>query len=104
MGKLLSDTLSNFEEERDQNENIDQDAIMTKLEQYSTMFDKSLIKLFAEACQQLKLTKAYNIAKLMKTDKALLAASKISERMEFLTLANKIGQLREQLLVELDDE
>ena len=48
--------------------------------------------------------KAYNIAKLMKTDKALLAASKISERMEFLTLANKIGQLREQLLVELNDE
>lgn len=102
MGKLISDTISNFEDEQ-QGEDVDQDSLMTKLEQYSTMFDKSLIKLFAEACQHLRLNKAYSIAKLMKTDKALLAASKVSERMEFLTLANKIGQLREQLLEDLED-
>ncbi|KAG5417620.1 mcl1 [Candida metapsilosis] len=104
MGKLLNDTAANFEDEQQQDDDdVDQEAIMTKLEHYSTVFDKSLIKLFAEVCKQSKLNKAYSIAKLMKTDKALLAASKISERMEFLTLANKIGQLREQLLVELDD-
>lgn len=79
MGKLISDTISNFEDEQ-QGEDVDQDSLMTRLEQYSTMFDKSLIKLFAEACQQLRLNKAYSIAKLMKTDKALLAASKVSEK------------------------
>ncbi|KAI5961511.1 mcl1 [Candida margitis] len=103
MGKLLSDTLANYEEEQP-GEDIDQDTIITKLNQYSTVFDKSLLKLFGEACKQSKLNKAYSIAKLIKTDKALLAASKISERMEFLTLASKIGQLREQLLVDLDDD
>ena len=46
---------------------------------------------------------ALSVAKLMKTDKALMAASKISERMQFMNLATKIGELREKLLNEAEE-
>lgn len=105
LGKLLNDTLTNRDEDdQDPGKEEEEDALMDKLNQYSLLFDKSLLKMFGEACKELKLNKAFSIAKLIKNDKALLAASKISERMEYLSLAAKIGQLREQLLIELDSD
>lgn len=90
MGKLISEC----EEENEE--------ILEKINQYSTVFDKSLLQMFGESCKESKLNKAFSIAKMIRTDKALVAASKISERMQFITLATKIGKLREQLIQ--DDE
>ena len=98
MGKLMTDSLND-----ELNVDIEEDEIMERLNQYSILFDKSLLKLFGEACKESKLGKAFSIARLIKTDKALLAASRISERMEFLNLATKIGQLRE-LLIDIDSD
>ncbi|ODV78608.1 WD40 repeat-like protein [Suhomyces tanzawaensis NRRL Y-17324] len=97
MGKLVSEALN------DDNHNEEQDEIMERLTQYSMMFDRSLLKMFGEACKETRLNKALSIAKMIKTDKALAAAAKISERMQFMTLATKIGKLREEL-VSLSDE
>ncbi|KAI5960203.1 mcl1 [Candida pseudojiufengensis] len=102
MGKMLNDTLQNFEEEEPQDQ--ESEEILSKLQNYSMIFDKSLLKLFGESCKNSNLNKAFSIVKLIKTDKALAAALKISERMEFLNLASKIGQLREQLLIDLNDD
>lgn len=95
MGKLVNDTMN--DEEID-----DDDEILDRLQNYSVVFDKSLLKLFAGACQDAKLNKALSVVKLIKNDKALLAAAKIAERFEYLNLAGKIAKLRDDL-VELDD-
>ena len=58
---------------------IEEDEVMERLNQYSMLFDKSLLKLFGESCKESKLGKAFSIARLIKTDKALLAASRIAE-------------------------
>lgn len=91
MGRIVSDTLGDeaFEDSNDE--------IMDRLQEYSMIFDKSLLKLFANACQEAKLNKAQSIAKLLRTDKALTAAARIAERLEFLNLATKIGKLREEM-------
>lgn len=98
LGKLISDSLND-----ELPGEIEEDEVMERLNQYSMLFDKSLLKLFGESCKESKLGKAFSIARLIKTDKALLAASRIAERMEFLNLASKIGQLRE-LLVDIDGD
>ncbi|KAK6199310.1 WD40-repeat-containing domain protein [Scheffersomyces amazonensis] len=98
MGKIVSDSLNDDNITLDDDEN---DEIMERLTKYSILFDKSLLKLFADSCKDSKLNRALSIARLIKTDKALLAASKIAERMEFLNLSTKIGKLRDELL---DDE
>lgn len=97
MGKLVSNSLND--------ESIDEsnDVIMERLTNYSILFDKSLLKMFAESCKETRLNRALSIARLIKTDKALAAASKISERMQFTNLATKISKLREEL-VESDGE
>lgn len=87
-GKLLSGGLNDQE---------NQEELMEKLNDYSVMFDRALLKLFANACQDSRLNKALSVIKLVKNDKALLAGSKIAERYEFLNLAKKIGKLREEL-------
>lgn len=88
LGKLLHMTLPDLE---------DQDELLERLNGYSVAFDKSLLKLFANACQDQKLNKALSVVKLVKNDKALLAASRIAERFEFMNLAAKINKLREDL-------
>ncbi|SGZ51325.1 CIC11C00000005762 [Sungouiella intermedia] len=88
-GKLLHSSLAEAEDEEER---------MDQLNAYSVAFDKSLLKLFSTACQDSRLNKAYSVVKLMKTDRALLSASKIAERLEFVNLASKINQLREDLL------
>lgn len=98
MGKLVSDSL-NSEEITEEN-----DTMMERLEQYSMTFDKSLLKLFGSACKDYKLKRAFSIAKLIKSDKALFAASKICERMDFTSLASKINKLREDLASLSDEE
>lgn len=97
MGKLISDTLN------DDSSEVDNDEVMAKINKYSTIFDKSLLQMFGEACKESKLNKAFSIAKMIRTDKALIAASKISERMQYITLATKIGRLREDLINLQDD-
>lgn len=91
MGRIVSDTLG------DDGFEAHNEEIMERLQEYSMLFDKSLLKLFASACQEARLNKAFSVAKLIRTDKALTAASRIAERLEFLNLATKIGKLREEL-------
>ncbi|CAI5757454.1 unnamed protein product [Candida verbasci] len=96
MGRILANTL---------NEGVsksNEDEIMTKLENYQRELDRSLVKLFADSCGENNLSKAMSIAKMIRNDKALMAVSKVAERFDFLSLAAKVGQLRENLL-ELDD-
>lgn len=88
LGKLLNLTLPDLD---------DQDELLERLNGYSVEFDKSLLKLFANACQDLRLNKALSVVKLVKNDKALLAASRIAERFELMNLAGKINKLREDL-------
>ncbi|RLV93256.1 DNA polymerase alpha-binding protein [Spathaspora sp. JA1] len=87
-GKLLSETLNDSAQDN-------KSDIMDKLNEYATLFDKSLLKLFGEACKQSQLNKAWNIVKMIKKDKAMYAAFRIAERMQFANLANKIRELRE---------
>lgn len=91
MGKITNDTLvdSDYQEHSDE--------ITEKLNFYTNLFDRSLLQLFAATCQDSNLSKAFSIAKLMKNDKALIAASKICERFEYINLATKIGRLRDSL-------
>lgn len=89
MGKLLSSSLADGGNEEEYEE---------RLNNYSVVFDKSLLKLFANACQDSRLNKAFSVVKLIKNDKALLAASKIAERFEYLNLSSKISKLRENLI------
>lgn len=96
MGRLTAAALNDSEE---------QDEFMEVLKNYSLAFDKSLLKLFNVACQDSKLNKALSVARLLKNDKALLAATKIAERYSFTNLMTKINKLREDLLeFEADDE
>ena len=97
MGKMISDSLKEEADEEMKEE------MLEKLQSYSLIFDKSLLKLFASACQDSRLTKAMSIAKLIKNERALLAATKISERFEFLNLASKISKLREEIVVDNED-
>ncbi|KAM9904580.1 hypothetical protein OXX79_002670 [Metschnikowia pulcherrima] len=89
LGRLLASSLSDLGEEEEH---------METLKSYSLIFDKSLLKLFNSACQESRLNKAFSVAKLIKNDKALLAASKIAERHNFANLMAKITKLREDLL------
>lgn len=89
LGKLLNSSLAEAD---------DEEQHLERLNNYSVTFDKSLLKLFANACQDSRLNKAFSVVKLIKNDKALLAASKIAERFEFVNLASKINKLREDLL------
>lgn len=93
-GKLLSSSMADLDNDEKQ---------LEKLNGYSVIFDKSLLKLFNNACQSSRLNKAYSIVKLIKNDKALLAATKIGERHNFNNLVAKINKLREELM-ELEAE
>ncbi|KAM9912306.1 hypothetical protein OXX69_002683, partial [Metschnikowia pulcherrima] len=95
LGRLLASSLSDLGEEEEH---------METLKSYSLIFDKSLLKLFNSACQESRLNKAFSVAKLIKNDKALLAASKIAERHNFANLMAKITKLREDLLDMSEDE
>ncbi|KAG2736879.1 hypothetical protein G9P44_000969 [Scheffersomyces stipitis] len=93
-----------FDSHNDDNtEETEEGQIEERLNEYMALFDRSLLKLFGESCKDQRLNKALSVAKLMKTDKALMAASKISERMQFMNLATKIGELREKLLNEAEE-
>lgn len=89
LGKLLSGALADLGEE---------DEVVERLGEYSVAFDKALLKVFAKACQSSRLNQAFSTVRLIKNDKALLAASKIAQRYEFANLANKINTLREDLI------
>lgn len=95
MGKLVNDF--NQEEEMSESEEAE---INNKIKEYSNTFEASLLKLFAKTCTESKLKKAFSIAGLLHSDKALNAASKIAERAQFPNLAKKISLLREQAFIE----
>lgn len=88
MGEILGETLANdgeiFED--------DQDTLV----EYAINFDRSLLKLFSQACTEEKLAKAWKIVQDLKQDKALSAASKMAERVGLNTLVNRINKLIEQ--------
>lgn len=94
-GKLLSASMADLE---------DEEELLEKLNAYSVEFDKSLLKLFNNACQSSRLNKAFSIVKLIKNDKALLAATRIGERHNFNNLVAKINKLREELMEMVDEE
>ncbi|OBA24497.1 DNA polymerase alpha binding protein [Metschnikowia bicuspidata var. bicuspidata NRRL YB-4993] len=95
LGKLLASSLGDLG---------DEEETMDTLKRYSLVFDKSLLKLFNSACEESRLNKAFSVVKLIKNDKALLAATKIAERHSFSNLMAKINKLREELLEMQDDE
>lgn len=95
LGKLLASSLADIGED---------DEHLDTLKNYSLVFDKSLLKLFNSACQESRLNKAFSVVKLIKNDKALLAATKIAERHSFSNLMAKINKLREDLLEALEGE
>lgn len=90
-GKLLSASMADADNEDEQ---------LEKLNHFSMTFDKSLLKLFNSACQSNRLNKAFSIVKLIKNDKALLAATRIGERHNFNKLVAKINRLREEIMEE----
>ncbi|EGW30827.1 uncharacterized protein SPAPADRAFT_52025 [Spathaspora passalidarum NRRL Y-27907] len=98
-GKLLSETLND-----ENTEDTDRSDIMERLNECANLFDKSLLKLFGQACSQSQLNKAWSIVKMIKKDKAQYAAFRIAERMQFMNLANKIRELREMSLEEEEDD
>jgi chromosome transmission fidelity protein 4 len=92
MGRMVHEAMANHDEDAEDEDNAE------RLETYGMMFDRSLLKMFAQSCQEEQLSRAFSVARLIKSDKALFAATKIAERMEFITLATKIAKLREALL------
>lgn len=96
MGQIANDTGN------DQDYQEFNDEIEDKINFYTNLFDKSLLKLFADTCKEGQISKSLSIAKLMKNDKALIAATKICQRFEYNNLATKIGKLRENL-VDVDE-
>lgn len=88
LGKLVQAALKDIDEK---------DEAMERINNYSVLFDKSLLRMFAQACQHSRVNEALSIVRLVKNDKALLAAAKIAERFEMDTLAGKVGQLRQEL-------
>lgn len=93
-GKLLSSSIADLDNDEE---------VVEKLNGFSVTFDKSLLKLFNNACQGSRLNKAFSIVKLIKNDKALLAATRIGERHNFNNLVAKINKLREDLM-DLEEE
>ncbi|GMF46045.1 unnamed protein product [[Candida] boidinii] len=87
MGELLNDAISN-------DEVLDETA-EERLTAFSIMYDRSLLKQFGQACTEQNSLEALQLAAKLRDDKALQAASKIAERMEMITLLNKINKLRE---------
>ena len=67
----------------------------TTLDQLNTIYDKSLLRMFAIACSDSDIKKAYSLVIELKQDRAFGAATKIAERAELIQLAEKINQLRE---------
>ncbi|KAL6950874.1 hypothetical protein ACO0QE_000156 [Hanseniaspora vineae] len=67
----------------------------TTLDQLNTIYDKSLLRMFAIACSDSDIKRAYSLVIELKQDRAFGAATKIAERAELIQLAEKINQLRE---------
>lgn len=88
MGELLGECLSTdgeiFEDDQD------------SLNEYAISYDKSLLKLFSQACVEEKMSKAWKLVQDLKQDKALAAAAKIAERVGLIALLNRVNKLREQ--------
>lgn len=87
LSSLLNDSLEN-DGELYGNEN----EIISSL---TGAHDKSLLRLFAAACADQRTDMALSLAEELKQDRALLAAVKISERAELLTLIKRVNEIRE---------
>lgn len=79
------------------NESID------KLQELNATYDKTLLKMFSELCTaggggngDSEYAKAVGLVKEMKQDRALIAASRIAERLELSEVAAKIAEEREK--------
>ncbi|CAI4036990.1 hypothetical protein SMKI_16G2880 [Saccharomyces mikatae IFO 1815] len=87
LSELLTDTLEN-DGEMYGNEN----DVLTAL---NGAYDKALLRLFATACSDQNVEKAFSLAYELKQDRALNAAAKISERAELVSLVKRINDIRE---------
>lgn len=90
MGELLNDMIS-----ENQDEDRDMEEAQERLSEYAVMYDRSLLQMFAGACSEQNSKKALMIAEELREDKALVAASRIAERMELLQLVKRLGELRD---------
>ncbi|CDK25075.1 unnamed protein product [Kuraishia capsulata CBS 1993] len=90
MGELLNDAIAS--------EELEGEEATDRLREYSLLFDKSLLKLFATACTEQNSLKAISLAVHLRDDKALAAAGRIAERLELTALANKVNKIRESRL------
>lgn len=91
MIKILTESLKN------NNSIIYKNTISKRIADYDLIFNKSLLKMFGELCKHSNISKAYCICKMIKSDKALHAAYKISERMNLNNLSIKINKLRDDI-------
>lgn len=87
LSDLLTDTLEN-DGEIYGNEN----EVLNSL---NGAYDKAVLRLFAVACSDQNVEKAFSLVSELKQDRALTAAAKISERAEMLNLMKRINDLRE---------
>lgn len=96
MGKLAND---NYNEEAEA-EGEETEKLLEAIQNYAIQFDGSLLKLFAGAVQREELKRAFSIARMIKSEKALTSALKICERMDQAKLGFRIGELRNALFEE----
>ncbi|GMM38836.1 chromatin-binding protein [Saccharomycopsis crataegensis] len=78
------------------NDQFDINDSIDKLQELNSVYDKSLLKIFSEFCSNQELVKAGNLIKELKQDRALIAASRIAERLELADLASRINSEREK--------
>lgn len=93
MGKLVNDSYI----EEAEGEGEETEKLMDAIQNYAVQFDGSLLKLFAGAVQNEQLKRAFSIARMIKSEKALTSALKICERMDQAKLGFRIGELRNAL-------
>lgn len=87
---------------RIKSQNFNVNDSIDRLQQLNSVYDKSLLKIFTDYCTNNEFAKAVGLVKELKQDRALIAASRIAERLELAEVTIKINEEREKRL-ELSD-
>ncbi|ODV82917.1 hypothetical protein CANARDRAFT_30479 [[Candida] arabinofermentans NRRL YB-2248] len=87
LGELLNDAIIN--------DDVLDETAEERLTEISVLYDHSLLKQFGGACNDGNIMDALYLATKMREDRALMAASKIAERLGFAHLVRKLTKLRE---------
>lgn len=75
---------------------VDVDGVMDRLEELNGQYDKTLLSMFTELCLGSEIERAKGLVRHMRQDRALIAASRIAERMELGELVGVISDERER--------